>query len=208
MKSVPLTRGLFALVDDEDYDRVMQFKWFAHGVDARFYAARNIRNADGKRKTQHLHTFLVQPASGLEVLHIDGNNLNCCRRSNLKAGTRLENMQGPKHRYSNNTTGYRGVLPPRKYRPYFEAQIRARGRVVFRMPHFTTAKEAAIARDTKARELGWPEEGMNFPVKESAALCSGGDFLVQHRPPLLGRSAAYSGNACLPRSFGRPQVEA
>lgn len=29
MKEIPLTQGYVALVDDEDYDRVSAFKWYA-----------------------------------------------------------------------------------------------------------------------------------------------------------------------------------
>lgn len=38
MKQVPLTKGYFVLVDDEDFDRVMRFKWQAQERNHTVYA--------------------------------------------------------------------------------------------------------------------------------------------------------------------------
>ena len=45
MKRISLTQGQFALVDDEDYKRVNQYKWYASYSPRTqsFYAARQIK---------------------------------------------------------------------------------------------------------------------------------------------------------------------
>ena len=40
MKRVPLTQGQFALVDDEDYDYLMQWKWHVQKRPHTYYACR------------------------------------------------------------------------------------------------------------------------------------------------------------------------
>jgi len=37
-RRIPLTRGKFAIVDAEDYQRLSKYTWFAEGTDRNFYA--------------------------------------------------------------------------------------------------------------------------------------------------------------------------
>ena len=42
MKTIELTKGLAAMVDDDDYGRLSIHKWYALEGVKRFYAARNV----------------------------------------------------------------------------------------------------------------------------------------------------------------------
>ena len=56
MKQIPLTQGKFALVDDEDFEYLNQFKWCALKRPHTFYAVRNLPNGKGKQKLIGMHT--------------------------------------------------------------------------------------------------------------------------------------------------------
>ena len=86
MREIQLTRGLVALVDDDDHEWLSQWKWYAlEGNNGRFYAGRGIR-IDGRRTHLSMQSALMQPGPGCEVDHEDGNGLNI-QRSNLRSAT-------------------------------------------------------------------------------------------------------------------------
>lgn len=173
MKEIPLTQGRFAIVDDADYAAVSHFKWyFAHG-----YAVRPIY-MEGRRRQQGMHAFLLGTPAGHHTLHLNGNGLDN-RRENLQVGTAAENGRGFRKIHSNNTSGYRGVLFS-KARQKFEANLTHAGVRIFCGYHESRIA-AACARDAKARELGWPEEGMSFPL-----IFTCNEPMTQHGPDTTG----------------------
>jgi hypothetical protein len=99
-QKIPLSQGKHALVDDEDFDRISQWKW--HFSDG--YAA---RHSEGSRPVR-MHREIMQPSDGLEVDHIDGNKLNNCR-SNLRLATHGQNMRNRKLQ-TGGTSQYKGVV--------------------------------------------------------------------------------------------------
>lgn len=118
MKEVQLTRGLKAVVDDEDFEKVTKYKWWAHKGRHCWYARRSYKLA-GKKKKQYLHRFLLSVTSGSVVDHIDGNGLNNIRR-NIRVCTTQQNARN-RHR-SLSGTPFRGVSY-RKDRGTWQAYI-------------------------------------------------------------------------------------
>ena len=106
-KEIPLTQGKVTIVDDEDYDWLIQWKWHAHKGGKNYYAARGSRKKDGEGKPSliYMHTEIIGEKIGYEVDHGDGNGLNN-RRNNLKHVTRRQNMQ---NRHDYKTSKYPGV---------------------------------------------------------------------------------------------------
>jgi hypothetical protein len=96
VRYIPLTKGLFAIVDAADYERVSRYKWCASGSPPRAYACRQ----DHGRHIS-MHRFLMNPPPGMVVDHIDGNRLNN-RRGNLRVCTQQQNLFncGPKGKSS------------------------------------------------------------------------------------------------------------
>ena len=108
MKKIPLTRGKFTLVDDEDYSFLMQWKW---QCAAGGYAIRTeySKNEFGKRvqKTIWMHRVILKTPNGMSTDHIDCDKLNN-QKSNLRYCTHGENMMNFSIK-RNNTSGFKGV---------------------------------------------------------------------------------------------------
>lgn len=103
MKTIPLTRGKVAFVDDEDYERVSQYKWFARTTWGIWYAARKITNPKGSKRRQYeqqMHHFIR--GRKLRTDHKDGNGLNN-QKHNLRSATPSQN--------SANERKVRGAVP-------------------------------------------------------------------------------------------------
>jgi hypothetical protein len=111
MKQIYLTQNQIALVDDADYDFLINFNsWCAttHKRRKTFYAVSSKMIGD-KCKNLFMHRLLLNITSNdLFVDHIDGNGLNN-QRSNLRICTREQNQRNrPKNK--NNKSGYKGVF--------------------------------------------------------------------------------------------------
>lgn len=145
MKQVPLTKGLVALVDDEDYERVMRYKWCATRAHNTWYGMRRIR-IDGKRTTQMLHRFILNAPSGVEVDHKDFDGLNCTRR-NIRIATHQQNNWNKRKR-PNTSSRFIGVVFDRE-RKHWRAHIYLNGKRVW-LGRFRDERQAAQARNAAA----------------------------------------------------------
>jgi DUF4097 and DUF4098 domain-containing protein YvlB len=88
MRIIPLTKGKLAIVDDNDYDWAMQWKW---QVSSEGYAVRSAHDIKYGKKVR-MHRALVNAPDGFEVDHINGNRLDN-RRQNLRICTHKDNQR-------------------------------------------------------------------------------------------------------------------
>lgn len=166
MITIPLTRGMVALIDDVDAD-LGAFRWHARRTaSGGFYAARTL--AGGKKLFLH---SAVAARMGLDVTgrlvdHRNNDGLDN-RRENLRVATRSQNQSNQRRR-SDNKTGFKGVYFD-KNRRRWAVQVQASGKVRC-VGRFDTPEEAARAYDTAARELHGAFARLNFPDNEASAL--------------------------------------
>ena len=93
MKKIYLTQGQFTFVDDEDYEFLMQWKWYAHRRDKKYtyYAMRTINGVNKRQiRMHHAITSKYGIKDYEELDHIDRNGLNNLK-SNLRICSRGEN---------------------------------------------------------------------------------------------------------------------
>lgn len=108
MKEIPLTRGLVAIVDDEDFEELSKHKWHAIKGTCTFYVGRRLpRIRTQKSSIIYMHRFLLKAGEGVQVDHRDSNGLNN-QRCNLRLATHSENQRNGR-RPKNNTSGFKGV---------------------------------------------------------------------------------------------------
>lgn len=90
VKTIPLTRGMVAIVDAADYECVSGLKWYAHpGANGVFYAVHKDNNAG---RDIRMHRLLLDAENGELVDHRDWDGLNN-RRKNLRKVTSSQNSQ-------------------------------------------------------------------------------------------------------------------
>jgi hypothetical protein len=145
MKQIPLTKGKFALVDDDKFEEISLYKWhFTHDPTGKGYARRSEKIIVGpKRGTYrcvYMHRQLL--TTHLEVDHINGNRLDN-RMCNLREADRV--LQARNRSASlRSSSKYLGVHY-NKINKNWRAQINVTGKIKD-LGSFLTQEEANNAR--------------------------------------------------------------
>lgn len=105
-----LKTELFAVVDQEDYDRINEFRWY---YESKFkYPYRIIRDDSGRQIIRSMAREVLDYWGGSWVRHSNKNRMDC-RRENLSTGSRGWNIdRRRRHPYKAEiqAVGYRFVL--------------------------------------------------------------------------------------------------
>lgn len=107
MKVIALTKNKEAIVDDDDFIRVSQYKWRAQYKRGLWYARscrKIIKSRNGKPTHLYLHRFILNAPAGSVIDHKSGNGLDN-RKENLRFCTYTQNQANSRLRKD----GYRGV---------------------------------------------------------------------------------------------------
>jgi hypothetical protein len=144
-----------ALVDDEDYDYLNQWRWNAKKVGSSYYAMSFVF-INGVQKNIRMHRVLMNTPKGMDVDHIDHNGLNN-QKHNLRNCTKSQNSMNMS---PHGVSGYLGVSIRTGTTKYF-AQIKVNKKTLF-LGMFDNPKEAAIIRDNAAKKYFGEFANLNF----------------------------------------------
>lgn len=140
LKEIQLTLGQVALVDEADYDWLMQWKWSAHAAEGGGYYARasDVRFPASRRRV-YMHRLILGIDSGDRRTcdHRNRNKLDN-RRENLRPASHAENIA---NRAGYGSSGFKGVM---RFRKRWKAEITLNKRTIF-LGSFATPQEAHSA---------------------------------------------------------------
>lgn len=153
--AIPLTQGLFALVDGEDYEQLSKHKWYAKKNRNTFYAVRMIYKP---KKTILMHRVIMNAQPREEIDHRTRYGLDN-RKTNLRFCTHAQNLQNQQSQ--NGTSKYKGVCWHNRDKKW-HTQIKHNGKNIH-IGYFNNEIEAAKAYDRKAKELFGDFAYLNFP---------------------------------------------
>lgn len=164
MKTIQLTRGREALVDDDDFEWLSSFNWYAAVSGKTFYARRSIQLSNG-RQTLHMHREVMQRAghdlTGMDVDHREHDGLDN-RKSMLRVVTKSQNLANQRGPQSGNTSGFLGVYFHKGTRRWI-ARIRVNGEQLY-LGSFDKPIEAARAHDAYIIKHGLMFHTLSIPV--------------------------------------------
>ncbi len=118
MKLIPLSKQgknkgkYFAQIDDEDYDFLMQWRWYVKINKGLFYARRFSYEITNNRIEILMHRIIMNCPVQKLIDHKDRNGLNN-QKSNLRICTQSQNTMNATVR-KNKTSKYKGVYWNRK----------------------------------------------------------------------------------------------
>lgn len=160
MKLIPLTKGYFTKVDDDDFEKFAIYRWQAKDTDKKNIRA--IRTVYiGKKHNIALSRVIMNAPKGTYVDHINHDTLDN-RKSNLRFCNKSQNNYNQKLR-SDNTTGYKGVhyIKTGNRRKRWGVIIK-KNKYIF-LGYYKTKEEAAKIYDKTAKKYFGEFALLNFP---------------------------------------------
>jgi len=144
---IPLTKGYFATIDEEDFARVMAAanSWHANTRPGGPYAEAR----DHNQRRLLMHRVITGAPKGMVVDHINHNTLDN-RKVNLRVVTRQQNQCNVLPR-SGNLSRFKGVCLNKRVNRWM-AYINVYGKRTY-LGYFELEEDAARAYDTASHRL-------------------------------------------------------
>lgn len=137
----------FAIVDDEDFERLSSHKWSV-SKNCNTYYARRFEGPKGSVKLISMHRVITNAPDDVLIDHRSGQGLDN-RKENLRFATHAQNMRN-RRIDKRNTTGVTGVYW-NKRKSKWQSLIMINGKRKG-LGYFRTFDEAVAARKTSENE--------------------------------------------------------
>jgi len=159
-RRIPLTKGKYAIVDAEDYERLSKYRWYAVRSRDTFYAMRSGRRGKGQKRTYYqMHREIKQIGDDMLCDHINGKGLDN-RKANLREATCAQNSWNSGKSRGVSRSKYKGPAWDKRYRKW-EVRISVNGRRIY-IGRFEDQIEAARAYDAAAVKYHGRYANVNF----------------------------------------------
>lgn len=160
MKKIKLTQNQYALVDEEDFDFINQFRWQAiYKPNSNYFIATKAdKRINGKQRHTYMHRLIMNAPTGLDIDHINHDGLDN-RKCNLRLCTKKENRMNIKKKESR--WGYKGIDFRDSNKNKWIAQIKFNKKSIY-IGCYPDKISAAKAYDEKAKELFGEFAHLNF----------------------------------------------
>lgn len=121
MKEIKLNQGKITIVDDEDFERLNQYRWIVNANKKNIYVRRYTGLINGISKYVLMHREIVNAPKHMQVDHINGNSLDN-RKTNLRLCSNKQNNYNKKNPNKSNKLKIKGVYFHNKKKKFI-AQI-------------------------------------------------------------------------------------
>lgn len=153
MKLLTLSKGLFAKIDDHNFEWLSQWKWCA---DDDGYAVRS-DYSKGKKERIRMHRLITNCPLDLQVDHINGDRSDN-QETNLRVCTVAENARW-RNSTKRNSSGFRGVSWAKRHKSW-KVTISVNGNIF--LGYFRDKDDAARAYDNAAKKYHGAFASLNF----------------------------------------------
>lgn len=152
MKTIPLTKGKFATIDDEDYSKVSHLSWYASKEkNGLWYARAYLGRGYKKYSSIRMHRLILgmNKQDKRQVDHLNSNGLDN-RKHNLRIATNAQNSMN-RRKQKGCSSIYKGVYWNKVNRRWLAYIYLNRKKIS--LGSFIDEKSAAQAYNNKAKEL-------------------------------------------------------
>ena len=156
--STPKHPNMYAIVDDEDYERISKYHWYVVKNGNYYYAYGNGKGPEREHLFMHRKVLNLLQYDKTCVDHINRNGLDN-RKRNLRICSFQQNMLNSKPMH-NRTSKYKGVKRNKKNNNW-RVNISYKGNK-YEIGSFVDEEMAARAYDKKAKQLFGEFAYLNF----------------------------------------------
>ncbi len=146
-RRIKLTKGKYAIVDAEDYEKLNQYNWYTKDNGYTFYAERKEKIL-GKKRCVRMHRQIMNAPSDKVVDHKNRNGLDN-RKENLRLVSQQENNWNSERGANKGSSKYKGVNYDKAHQKYRATLCHNGGKI--HLGYFENESDAAKAYDAAAK---------------------------------------------------------